>query len=90
MPNPPTISVVMSVYNGEPYLAEAVDSILNQTFRDFEFIIIDDGSTDDTPETLARYRKLDARVVVLRQANQGQVPSLNTGCRLAAALHRTP
>ena len=83
MPNSPTVSVVMSVFNGEPFLAEAIESILNQTFRDFEFIIIDDGSTDGTAEILSRYEKLDARVLVHHQANQGQVPSLNTGCRLA-------
>ena len=42
----PLISVIMPVWNGETYLREAVDSILNQTFRDFEFLILDDGSTD--------------------------------------------
>ena len=47
-----SISVIMSVYNGIPYLQEAVESILNQTFRDFEFIIIDDGSVDGTTDLL--------------------------------------
>ncbi len=45
-----TVSIVMAVYNSEPYLAEAVESIQSQTFDDFEFIIIDDGSTDNTWE----------------------------------------
>lgn len=83
MMNAPLISVVMAVYNGGRFLAESVDSILGQSFGDFEFLIIDDGSTDETPDTLGRYQQLDARVVVYRQANQGQVPSLNTGCRMA-------
>ena len=72
----PKVSVVMSVYNGEKYLREAVDSILNQTFRDFEFIIIDDGSTDSTPEILRSYE--DPRIVLLRnEQNIGLTKSLN-------------
>jgi glycosyltransferase involved in cell wall biosynthesis len=81
--NVPTVSVVMSVFNGERFLAEAIESILNQTFRDFEFIIIDDGSTDETPGILVSYQKADPRVAVLHQVNKGQVPSLNSGCGLA-------
>jgi glycosyltransferase involved in cell wall biosynthesis len=73
----------MSVFNGEPFVAEAVESVLNQTFGDFEFIIIDDGSTDGTAEILSRYRKIDSRVAVREQTNRGQVPSLNSGCALA-------
>jgi len=48
----PKVSVVMSVYNGMPYLRDAVESILNQTLHDFEFIIIDDGSTDGTSQLI--------------------------------------
>jgi tetratricopeptide (TPR) repeat protein len=81
--NTPIVSVVMSVFNGERFVSEAVDSILNQTFRDFEFIIIDDGSTDGTADILARYQKADPRVVVHHHPNKGQVPSLNIGCGLA-------
>ena len=73
----------MSVYNGEKYLKEAVESILNQTFRDFEFIIIDDGSTDGTSEIIARYEKADDRIRVYHQENRGLVASLNRGCQLA-------
>ena len=51
----PLISVVMSVYNCERYVAQAVESILAQTLPDFEFLIIDDGSTDKTPEILRRH-----------------------------------
>jgi hypothetical protein len=79
----PTASVVMSVFNGGRFVAESIESILNQTFRDFEFIIIDDGSTDGTADILVRYQKADARLVLHHHSNQGQVPSLNIGCGLA-------
>ena len=79
----PLVSVIMSVYNGETYLEEAVSSILNQTFGDFEFIIIDDGSTDATPEILQRFAVADSRVRVITQPNAGLTISLNRGLRLA-------
>ena len=62
----------MSVFNGEAFLAEAVESILAQTFSHFEFIIIDDGSTDSTPELLSQYEKGDERVRVFPQKNIGR------------------
>lgn len=73
----------MSAYNGERYLKEAVESILNQTFLDFEFIIINDGSTDSTATILAHYQQKDARVRLYNQENQGLIASLNRGCYLA-------
>lgn len=79
----PKISVVMPAYNAAGYLEEAVSSILGQTFRDFEFIIIDDGSTDATPSILKRYAALDSRIQVYRQENQGMISALNRGCRLS-------
>jgi Glycosyl transferase family 2 len=81
--NPPQVSVVMAVYNGERYLREAVESILNQTFNDFELIIVNDGSTDRTPDILSRYQRRDARVFVHHQENGGQAAALNVGCHLA-------
>jgi glycosyltransferase involved in cell wall biosynthesis len=83
--NAPAISVVMSVNNGEAYLAEAVDSILGQTFRNFEFVIIDDGSKDGTARILEGYAKHDARVRVITQDNRGRVSSLNRGMEIAQA-----
>ena len=62
--NKPDISLIMSVYNGEDYLSEAIESVLNQTFKSFELIIINDCSTDSTPEILSKYEKLDKRVKV--------------------------
>jgi hypothetical protein len=73
----------MSVYNGEKYLKEAVESIVSQTFRNFEFIIINDGSTDGTPAILAHYQEMDTRIRVYHQENQGLIASLNRGCQLA-------
>jgi glycosyltransferase involved in cell wall biosynthesis len=79
----PTVSVIMAVYNAERYLAEAVDSILAQTFRDFEFVVIDDGSTDASGAMLRDYAANDKRVRLIRRANKGQTPSLNEGIELA-------
>ena len=78
MAMPPKISVVMSVYNGRRFLRQAVDSVLAQTFPDFEFIIIDDGSTDATAVILGSFD--DPRIVVLRNnVNIGLTSSLNCG-----------
>ncbi|HKF50792.1 MAG TPA: glycosyltransferase [Candidatus Acidoferrales bacterium] len=77
------ISVVMSVYNGQEYLPEAVDSILTQTFRDFEFIIIDDGSVDKTAEILTRYAERDSRIRIISHENKGRAASLNIGIEAA-------
>lgn len=79
----PAVSVVMSVYNGERFLREAAESVLGQTFQDFEFIIVDDGSTDTSPLTLDAYAKRDQRLRTLRQENRGLVEALNLGCSLA-------
>jgi glycosyl transferase family 2 len=76
----PRVSVVMAVRDGGPYLPQAVDSILAQTFTDFEFVIIDDGSTDATPEVLQRYQQADSRVRVHHQEHAGLTASLNRGC----------
>ncbi|MBM7566460.1 glycosyltransferase family 2 protein [Paenibacillus sacheonensis] len=78
----PTISVLMPVYNGELYLREAIESILGQTFTDFEFIILDDGSTDYSVNIIESYR--DARIQIVRnKINLGIVDTLNKGLQLA-------
>jgi Glycosyltransferases involved in cell wall biogenesis len=73
----------MSVLNGERWLSQAVESILQQTLEDFEFIIINDGSTDGTRDILAEYASTDGRIRVYHQANLGLISSLNKGCELA-------
>ena len=79
---PPLVSVVMPTYNAGKYVEEAISSILGQTFSDFEFIIVDDGSTDRTPEILRTYT--DPRIQLLfNEKNEGNYPARNRGCRLA-------
>src|SRR5688572_17248865 len=80
----PTVSVVMTVYNTERYVAEAVDSVLGQTFRDFEFIIIDDGSTDGSPFILRNAAARDPRIRLVSRPNTGIVRAANEGIALAA------
>ena len=80
----PAITVVMSVYNGEAYLHVAINSILLQIFTDFEFIIIDDGSTDNSLSIIKSFT--DKRIVLISQQNTGLARALNTGIKLA----RTP
>lgn len=82
---PPAVSVLMPVFNAERYLAEATESILNQTFRDFEFIVINDGSTDAGPEMLEEYAARDPRVRLVSRENRGLVQTLNEGMDLARA-----
>lgn len=73
----------MAVYNGERHLMDAVGSILRQSLSDFELIVVDDGSTDETPRLLAALADADPRVIVVRQENQGLTASLNTAIGLA-------
>jgi glycosyltransferase involved in cell wall biosynthesis len=73
----PTISVLMPVYNAAGYLSEAVESILGQTFADFEFLIVDDGSTDRSPAILERYAARDRRIRLTSRPNTGHTVALN-------------
>ncbi len=77
----PKVSVLMTVYNGQEYLNIAIDSILKQTFKDFELIIMDDGSTDNTRFVVENYN--DKRIVYVYQDNQGQAAALNNGIQIA-------
>jgi glycosyltransferase involved in cell wall biosynthesis len=79
----PGVTVLMPVYNGARYVAQAIESVLAQTHPRFELLIVDDGSTDRTPEILARYAARDPRVRVVRQPNLDQPRALNRGLALA-------
>lgn len=81
--NNPLISVIMSVFNDENYVSEAIESILNQSYKEFEFIIINDGSTDKTLEIIINYIKKDNRIILIDQKNKGLTESLNIGIRKA-------
>src|SRR5215213_8085491 len=83
MNHAPPLSVVMPVYNGKAYVGQAIESILTQTFTDFEFMIVDDGSTDGSNEIIEAYAQRDGRIRVLSQCNQGTSVALNTGIALA-------
>jgi glycosyltransferase involved in cell wall biosynthesis len=76
----PLLSVVMPVYNAEKYLAAAIESILQQSFREFELIVVDDASTDSSPDLIRHYAELDQRLVCLPQARNGMISrALNAG-----------
>ncbi len=78
----PAVTILMPVYNGAPFLRAAVDSVLGQTFGDFELLVIDDGSTDDSCDAVRSYA--DARVRLVRnEQNLGQTRTLNRGLELA-------
>lgn len=80
MPSLPLVSVLMPVYNGELFLSDALESILSQSFSDFELILIDDGSTDKTTEILHQFNQRDKRIKVFRhEKNLGLTKSLTFG-----------
>lgn len=80
----PEISVVMPVYNASQYLAEAIESIVSQTFTDWELIIIDDGSTDDSKLIIKRYAQSDKRIRYYKnEQNMGVIRTLNKGINLS-------
>lgn len=83
IPHHPRVSVIMSCYNATEWLDEAVDSLLGQTFRDFELILVDDGSTDGTWSHIQSYGARDKRVVALHKPNTGLTDSLNAGLAVA-------
>lgn len=79
----PKISVIIPVYNVEKYLPECLESILNQTFQDFEIICVDDGSTDRSLDILQEYKRKDDRFVILQQRHAGAGIARNHGLKLA-------
>lgn len=84
MSHTPRVSVIMPAYNVEKYVGEAIESILNQTFPDFEFIIINDGSTDNTAKIVKEYAKKDKRIKFIdNKENRGFIARLNDCLELA-------
>ncbi len=85
MEKKPLVSVILPVYNGEKYLAEAVESILSQSYQNFELVIIDDGSKDKSQEIIKRFK--DKRIRVYTQINKGLAETLNRGISLAKGVY---
>lgn len=79
----PKVSIVVAIWNSQTYLAQCVDSMLNQTFSDFELILVDDGSTDKTSKICDKYQKSDKRVRVIHQKNGGQTNARQNGLKIA-------
>ena len=79
-----SVSIVLPAYNAMPFLGEALQSVLNQTLQDFEFIIIDDASSDTTASEIARFAEMDSRIVFLaNEKRRGVAESLNLGIEAA-------
>jgi glycosyltransferase involved in cell wall biosynthesis len=83
--NKPKVSVILPVYNGAKYVKQAIESVLRQTFSDFELIIINDGSTDGSLEIIKSSH--DPRIKIVDQENKGLITTLNTGIALSRAEH---
>lgn len=79
----PEISVVMPTYNGDKWIRESIDSVLNQTFENFELLIIDDGSSDSTKEIIENYKKADKRIITVYKSHTGATDSQNVGINIA-------
>ncbi len=79
-PSSPLISIVLPVHNGSQYLAESIQSCLDQTMADWELVVVDDASTDLTPDIVAKFAAADARIRCVRhQINRRLPAALNTG-----------
>lgn len=79
----PAVSIVLPVYNAEAYLWQALDSLVAQTFPDFECLVIDDGSTDESARVASEFAARDARIVLHRRRHRGLVETLNEGFSMA-------
>lgn len=79
----PTISIVVPIYNVQNYLEDCIDSILSQSFKDFELILVDDGSTDNCLKICEKYKQLDNRIIVIHKQNEGLSSARNTGIEVA-------
>lgn len=84
----PSVSVIVPVYNIEQYIGKCLDSIIGQTLKEIEIIVVDDGSTDDSSRIIDRYARTDSRIVAIHKTNGGVVSARNCGIAQATgAVH---
>lgn len=83
--NNPKVTVLMAVYNGDQWISYSIESVLNQSFKDFELLIVDDGSVDSTRDIVKKYQEIDSRIRYESKVNSGLSDSLNLGIELARA-----
>lgn len=77
------VSIITPCYNGSKYISQTIESVIAQTYKDWEMIIIDDGSKDNSAEIVEEYAKKDSRIILLKQANGGSAAARNNGIRNA-------
>ena len=83
MKNAKKVSIIIPIYNTSKYLKKCLDSVINQTYKNLEIILVDDGSTDSSGKIADDYAKKDKRIIVITQKNQGQSTARNNGLRIA-------
>jgi len=81
----PSVSIIIPVYNTEPYLVECLDSVVNQSFKDIEIVVINDGSTDDSLNTIKQYMEKDERIILIDKKNEGTGLTRNAGIKMATS-----
>ena len=80
----PTVSIIIPTYNRAHLIGRAIQSVLNQTYQNFEIIVVDDGSTDNTEEMIKEFQKHDKRIKYIRhEKNRGGAAARNTGIKVA-------
>ena len=77
------ISVIVPIYNVKPYLMQCIESICNQTYRDLEIVLVDDGSSDGSSLICDQYQRIDDRIVVLHKENEGLVNARKSGLQIS-------
>ena len=79
-----TVSIIMPIYNAEKYLEQGIQSIIKQTYKQLEIILVDDGSTDKSRDIIAAAEQRDSRIRSIFQAQQGAPTARNAGCKVSA------
>lgn len=77
------VSIITPCYNGEKYIRETMESVIAQTYQQWEMVVVDDGSTDSSASIVSEYEKCDSRIKLVKQNNAGSAAARNNGIRLA-------